>query len=183
MVNRATLTSRHSQPAQNGSHQPALEQRVLGGEVNPATAGGDDQDRIDQRVRMIAGEQHAAGRRNVIQPDDLDLAKEHAGRDAEKPRQNPIHHTAIVSNFGPRRGGDAGRPRPIGIQGRSGTARHGSAKCIDRFARCVLRCDRCSALALFRIDPKSVLIVDCENAQMRRISASVTGREYRFNHS
>ena len=41
---------------------------------------------------MIAGEQHRARARHVLEPDDLDLAKEHARDDAQEPREDPVRH-------------------------------------------------------------------------------------------
>jgi hypothetical protein len=82
-----------AEAAEHGAHEAALEQRVLRGEVDLPAAGRDDQDRIDQRVRVITREQHRAGGGHVLEPDDLDLAKEYPGDHAEEPRQDPVGHT------------------------------------------------------------------------------------------
>ena len=102
-----------AEAAQDRAHDPALEQRVLRGEVNLAAAGRDDQDRIDQRVRVIAGEQHRPGRRHVLEPGDLDLAEEHPRDDAQEPRQDPIRHRTMVPGLrrSSRRSARRGAPR------------------------------------------------------------------------
>ena len=88
----ASLDRHRPETSQHCTQQPTFEQRVLRSEVNLSPARRDDQDGIDQRVGMIACKQDRSGGRDMLETGDLDLAKEHACDDAQKPGQDAICH-------------------------------------------------------------------------------------------
>ena len=88
----APLERHRAQAAQQRAQHPATEQRVLGGEVHLAPAGGDDEDRVDQRVGVVAGEDDRPVLGYVLEPHDLDLAEEHPHRRAQQPAQEAVRH-------------------------------------------------------------------------------------------
>ena len=81
-----------AQPEEREPQEAALEERVLRGEAHAPAARREDQHRIEQRVRVVSGEEHRAVRRHVLRPDHLDLTEERAHDEAQEPPQDPISH-------------------------------------------------------------------------------------------
>ena len=83
--------------AQRPQHRPqewAAEQHVLGREAHDAPARHDDQQRVDQRVGVVAREDHRAALGHVLQAHHLDLAEEHPHHQAEEHAQPRIESQA-----------------------------------------------------------------------------------------